>query len=128
LRTIYEELPEEKTIYRESKSNSTFHLEIIKISEFEIKYKVGKGTFSTIYLAERKGRLYALKQLKKEELLLRNQMKYALTELRALIKCRKCKYIIPIYFAFQTPEFLYLTLEYVPTGDLSTLYLTKVNT
>jgi serine/threonine protein kinase len=47
-------------------------------------------------------------------------MKYAMTELKTLIKCRRCKYIIPLYFAFQTPENLYMALEYIPTGDLST--------
>jgi serine/threonine protein kinase len=46
-------------------------------------------------------------------------MKYAITELKTLIKCRGCKYIIPLYFAFQTPENLYMALEYIPTGDLS---------
>jgi serine/threonine protein kinase len=46
-------------------------------------------------------------------------MKYAITELKTLIKCRQCKYIIPLYFAFQTPDNLYMALEYIPTGDLS---------
>jgi serine/threonine protein kinase len=69
--------------------------------------------------------VYALKQLNKEKLLLRNQMKYAITELKTLIKCRKCKYIIPLYYAFQTPEYLYMALEYVNTGDLSTSYINQ---
>ena len=45
-------------------------------------------------------------------------MKYAFTELRTLIKCRQCKYIIPLYFAFQTMDYLYLALQYAPSGDL----------
>jgi len=48
-------------------------------------------------------------------------MKYALTELKVLTKCRACKYIIPIYYAFQTPTYLYMALKYIPTGDLGNL-------
>jgi serine/threonine protein kinase len=98
------------------------------VSVFDIKYRIGSGAFSTVFLAERKKRVFALKQLNKEKLLLRNQMKYAITELRTLVKCRGCKYVIPLYFAFQTPENLYVALEYIPTGDLSTCTTIKAST
>lgn len=39
--------------------------EIMKISEFEIKYKIGMGSFSKIYLAKRGNSILALKQLNK---------------------------------------------------------------
>jgi serine/threonine protein kinase len=71
-----------------------------------------------VYLARRNGEAYALKQLSKDKLLAMNQMKYALIELRALQRCRGCKYVIPLYFAFQTMDYLYLAIKYVSSGDL----------
>jgi hypothetical protein len=41
--------------------------------------------------------------MKKDDLLSKNQMRYAVTELRTLVRCRGCPYIIPIHYAFQTP-------------------------
>ncbi len=63
----------------------------------------------------------ALKQMNKDKLLYKGQMKYALTQLNVLIKSRPCPYIIPIYYAFQTHEYLYLALKYIPNGNLAHL-------
>ena len=41
-----------------------------------------------VYLAQRNGKTYALKQLSKDGLLAKNQMKYAFTELNTLAKCK----------------------------------------
>lgn len=95
------------------------------MSEFEVKLKIGAGSFSFVYMATRNGKRYALKQLNKDKLLMKNQMKYAITELNVLTRSQKCKYIIPLYFAFQTYTSLYLALHYVSTGNLST-YVSKL--
>jgi len=89
---------------------------LVKLSEFEVEGKVGSGSFSTVYLATRKGKKYALKQLSKDKLLSTGEMKYALVELRSLILCRGRPYVV-IHFAFQTPDYLYLALFYLPAGD-----------
>lgn len=80
-----------------------------------------------MFLAKRGHRIFALKQLSKSKLLDKSQMKYALTELRVLMSCRGCPYIIPLYYAFQTPNYLYLALQYVPSGDLCTHPSTQRN-
>lgn len=59
---------------------------------------------------------------------MKNQMKYAITERKVLIHCRQCKYVIPMYFAFQTPDYLYMAFKFVPTGDLGKLSFIQVNT
>lgn len=48
-------------------------------------------------------------------------MRYALTELNCLVKSKKCPYIIPLYYAFQTHEYLYFALKYIPYGNLAKL-------
>lgn len=52
---------------------------MIKLGEFRVLMKIGSGSFSIVYLAERNRHVFALKQLNKEKLLLKNQMKYAIT-------------------------------------------------
>jgi serine/threonine protein kinase len=59
--------------------------------------------------------------MSKDKLLYKGQMKYALTELNVLIKSRNCPYIIPLYYAFQTHEYIYLGLKYIPYGNLGRL-------
>ena len=65
-----------------------------------------------------------MKQLDKEILFFKQQMKYAITELEVLKKCNKCPFIIPLYYAFQTYQYLYLALKYTPYGTLGE-YLEK---
>jgi serine/threonine protein kinase len=109
-----------KNIHYESSIKKNYK-QILKLSSFEITHKIDSGSFSTIYLAKKKGIELALKQMSKDKLLYKGQMKYALTELNVLIKSRPCPYIIPIYYAFQTHDYLYLALKYIPYGNLSRL-------
>lgn len=95
------------------------------MASFEITHKVDSGSFSTIYLANKDTKTMALKQMNKDKLLYKGQMKYAITELNALIKSKNCPYIIPLYYAFQTHEFLYLALKYIPYGNLARLIQKK---
>ena len=106
----FDQKPENATIL--NKEN------FIKISDFTISHKIGKGAFSIVYKAEKNGKSYALKQLDKEALFFKQQMKYAITELEILKKCTKCPFIIPLHYAFQTYQNLYLAIKYTPHGTL----------
>lgn len=44
-----------------------------------------------------------------------------------MIKCQECLYVIPLYFAFQTRDYLYLALQYIPSGDLCRVSLTQLS-
>lgn len=62
--------------------------------------------------------MYALKVLKKSSLILKKQLKYAVGEANVLKKL--CSpFILQLHYAFQTPQYLYLCLDYCPYGDLS---------
>ena len=84
-------------------------------------HRIGKGAFSTVFKAEKDGKIYALKQMSKDELLYRDQLKYSLTELNVLRRCQACPFIIPLYYAFQTEGYLYLALKYLTCGNLQEL-------
>jgi serine/threonine protein kinase len=73
-----------------------------------------------VFLARhiRSGINYALKALKKKTLILKKQLKYAITEAKVL-KLANHPFIINLHYAFQTPNFLYLALDFCPGKDLS---------
>jgi serine/threonine protein kinase len=58
-------------------------LEIVLLEDFEVDKKIGSGSFGYVFLAKHKptGKQFALKQLSKNELVQKRQLKYALTEL-----------------------------------------------
>ena len=59
-----------------------------------------------------------MKCLKKRTLIKKNQLRYAVTECNVL-KQSNHPFILGLNYAFQTPQNLYLVLDYCPLGDLS---------
>jgi len=49
------------------------------LADFKATHQIGRGAFSTVYKAEKDGKVYALKQMSKDKLLEDNQIKYAIT-------------------------------------------------
>lgn len=56
-------------------------------SDFEIKSVIGKGSYGKVMLVKKKdnGQLYAMKVLKKAEIIRRNQVEHTMTERRILV-------------------------------------------
>ena len=63
------------------------------------------------------GMLYAMKTLRKKELIKRNQLGHTRTERRILQEIRH-PFLVHIIYAFQTSDKLYMVLEYMPGGEL----------
>jgi len=61
--------------------------------------------------------LYAMKVLKKQELVKRNQILHTQTE-RAILQHVDHPFLMHIQFAFQTPDKLYMVLEFMGRGEL----------
>lgn len=59
-----------------------------------------------------------MKIINKKYLIRNQQLRYAVTECNVL-KQAKHPFIITLHYAFQTPEHLYMILDYCPGGDLS---------
>ena len=91
--------------------------------------KLGQGSFGQVYLCEKftikpsgaripTGKLYAMKILNKKQIMGNNLVKYAKTERDVLTYVRH-GFIVGLKYAFQTPEKLFLLLEYAPCGNMS---------
>jgi serine/threonine protein kinase len=88
-------------------------------NDFNILKVIGKGSFGKVLLVSKKdtGHLYAMKVLKKDALVKRNQVQHTKAERRILRTCDSpC--IVRMHFAFQSADKLYLVLDYLPGGEL----------
>jgi serum/glucocorticoid-regulated kinase 2 len=92
----------------------------INFSSFDILETLGSGTFGKVFKVRLKttGDIYAMKIINKKYLIRNQQLRYAVTECNVL-KQAQHPFIITLHYAFQTPDHLYMILDYCPGGDLS---------
>ena len=93
--------------------------ELVDFSSFSIMEEIGSGSFGIVYRVKKinSGQIFAMKSLSKSVLQKQKQLKYAISECK-IMKQLNHPFIVPLYFAFQTPKYLYLILELCPNGDL----------
>ncbi|GFZ17690.1 AGC (cAMP-dependent, cGMP-dependent and protein kinase C) kinase family protein [Actinidia rufa] len=94
--------------------------------DFELLTMIGKGAFGEVRVCREKttGHVYAMKKLKKSEMLRRGQVEHVKAE-RNLLAEVDSNCIVKLYCSFQDDEFLYLIMEYLPGGDMMTLLMRK---
>jgi len=92
-------------------------------SDFELRKVLGKGGYGKVFQVrklsgEDKGKIYAMKVLKKATIV-RNQKDTAHTKAeRNILEAVKHPFIVDLIYAFQTKGKLYLILEYLSGGEL----------
>ncbi|KAF8083209.1 hypothetical protein N665_0788s0009 [Sinapis alba] len=94
--------------------------------DFELLTMIGKGAFGEVRICREKGtgHVYAMKKLKKSEMLRRGQVEHVKAE-RNLLAEVDSNCIVKLYCSFQDEEYLYLIMEYLPGGDMMTLLMRK---
>ncbi|KAG2247129.1 hypothetical protein Bca52824_086757 [Brassica carinata] len=105
----------------ERKKLSTCGVRGIKMGtdDFEPLTMIGKGAFGE---GEGTGHVYAMKKLKKSEMLRRGQVEHVKAE-RNLLAEVDSNCIVKLYCSFQDEEYMYLIMEYLPGGDMMTLLM-----
>ncbi|KAL6523979.1 hypothetical protein OROMI_031074 [Orobanche minor] len=96
----------------------------ICVDDFELLTIIGRGAFGEVRLCREKksGNIYAMKKLKKSEMLSRGQVEHVRAE-RNLLAEVASHFIVKLYYSFQDAEYLYLIMEYLPGGDMMTLLM-----
>jgi len=96
------------------------------VDDFELLTIIGRGAFGEVKLCRAKstGQVYAMKKLKKSEMLSRGQVEHVRAE-RNLLAEVDSHCIVKLYYSFQDSEYLYLIMEYLPGGDMMTLLMRK---
>ncbi|KAH8958653.1 hypothetical protein BDL97_06G036600 [Sphagnum fallax] len=96
------------------------------VDDFELLTIIGRGAFGEVRLCREKktGQVYAMKKLKKSEMLRRGQVEHVKAE-RNLLAEVDSNCIVKLYCSFQDEDYLYLIMEYLPGGDMMTLLMRK---
>jgi len=87
--------------------------------DFEFLKVVGKGSFGKVLQVRKNdsGKVYAMKILKKQQLVKRRQVAHTKTE-RKVLEDIDHPFIVSLRFAFQSDTKLYLILDYFTGGEL----------
>jgi serine/threonine kinase 38 len=70
------------------------------------------------------GEIFAMKKLKKSEMVRRGQVDHVRAE-RNLLAQVNSQTVVTLYYSFQDEQFLYLVMEYLPGGDVMTLLIRR---
>jgi serine/threonine kinase 38 len=124
LRNVLEQ--EEVSIQKESRKT-------ISTADFESLAVIGRGAFGEVRLARRKtkdksdpanGQIYALKSMKKEMMVVKNQVGHVKAERDALAKAdSNNRWLTSLYYSFTDETHLYMVMEFLPGGDLMSLLM-----
>ncbi|XP_031748674.1 serine/threonine-protein kinase N2 [Xenopus tropicalis] len=92
------------------------------LENFNLGKVLGEGTFGKVFLAEYKDtkQLCAIKTLKKERIIAKNDIKSVFKEKRILQKVTSAEhpFLVSLYATFQSENHLFFVMEYLPGGDL----------
>ncbi|XP_048380480.1 serine/threonine-protein kinase greatwall isoform X1 [Stegostoma tigrinum] len=93
------------------------------IEDFTIIKPISRGAFGKVYLARKKRdekKLYAVKVVKKADLVHKNMVQQLQAE-RAALALSKSPFIVHLYYSLQSANNVYLVMEYLIGGDVKSL-------
>jgi serine/threonine-protein kinase RIM15 len=93
------------------------------IKDFDVIKPISKGAFGSVYLTRKKstGDYYAIKVLKKADMIAKNQVTNVRAERAILMAQGESPFVAKLFFTFQSKDYLYLVMEYLNGGDCAAL-------
>ncbi|KAJ3606450.1 hypothetical protein NHX12_025971, partial [Muraenolepis orangiensis] len=93
-------------------------------SMFQRIKTLGVGAFGEVCLARKEdaGTLYAIKTLRKRDVLQRNQVAHVKAE-RDILAEADNEWVVRLYYSFQDRDHLYFVMDYIPGGDMMSLLI-----
>ena len=100
--------------------------EKMSASNYESLSIIGRGAFGEVHVCKDKktGEIVAIKKIKKDSLIQKNQIKHTMDEQDFLSKVNS-PWIVKLKASFQEGDYLYLVMEYLPGGDLMGLFIAR---
>lgn len=85
---------------------------------------IGVGAFGEVTLVRKidTNHLYAMKTLRKADVLKRNQVAHVKAE-RDILAEADNEWVVKLYYSFQDSDILYFVMDYIPGGDLMSLLI-----
>lgn len=105
----------------EEKEEQKFDTSSKRLEDFKIINLLGVGAYGQVFLVleETSSTLFAMKVIKKRDIMKKNLVRYTKSERNVLIAVDH-PFIVTLRFAFQTEQRLYLIMDYIPGGELFT--------
>ena len=105
--------------YRKAREKQT-------IRDYESLAIIGRGAFGEVHVCREKktGKIYAIKKIKKQVLIIKNQIRHVINE-QIIMSKASTPWIVELKASFQEGDYLYLVMEYLPGGDLMNLLIEK---
>jgi hypothetical protein len=90
----------------------------VGLADFQKLKEIGKGAIGKVYVVRMKGTddLYAMKLIKKYDMVQRNKVKRILTE-REILATADHPFIVSLYYSFQSQHSLVFIMEYCAGGE-----------
>ena len=90
----------------------------VSVESFDFSMVLGVGGFGTVYLAKKKDdeRFYAIKAIRKSRFRSHKEIESLILESEVLRNDHP--YLLHLYWAFTSKDFIYLVLDYIGGGDL----------
>ncbi|PPQ77748.1 hypothetical protein CVT25_011183 [Psilocybe cyanescens] len=94
------------------------------LDDFRTVKVIGKGAFGEVRLVQKAdtGKIYAMKLLKKDEMLKKDQLAHVRAE-RDVLAESNSPWVVQLFYSFQDASHLYLIMEFLPGGDLMTMLI-----
>jgi len=98
----------------------------LSVTDFRSLKVIGRGAFGEVRLVQKEdtGMIYAMKILRKSEMLEKEQTAHVRAE-RDILSEADCEWVVTMYFSFQDEINLYLVMEFLPGGDMMTLLIKR---
>ncbi|XP_034365528.1 serine/threonine-protein kinase greatwall [Arvicanthis niloticus] len=90
------------------------------IEEFTIVKPISRGAFGKVYLGQKGGKLYAVKVVKKADMINKNMTHQVQAE-RDALALSKSPFVVHLYYSLQSASNVYLIMEYLIGGDVKSL-------
>ena len=96
----------------------------MSVNDFETLTIIGRGAFGEVRVCRKKDdkKIYAMKIMKKSEMLKKNQVQHIRAE-RDVLALADNPWVVKLHYSFQDDKNLYLVMEYLAGGDLMTILM-----
>jgi len=92
------------------------------LKDFEILKTISKGAYGQVFLVRKRatGDLYAMKMMKKQDMLKKNMEDNIKIERNILARMNN-PFVVRLFYTFQSRNELFMVMEYIPGGDLAAM-------
>ncbi len=96
----------------------------ITVTDFDTIAIIGRGAFGEVRVVRKKddGKVYAMKIMRKSEMLKKNQVEHIRAE-RDVLALVDSPWVVKLHYSFQTPDRLYLVMEFLQGGDFMSILM-----